>query len=89
MTRLTVYFTMTCAPCQSLLQVVSGSQCFSQSFYGWPYLFMVLSLMWVCNVLANVVHYTTAGAVAAWWVTSDSEMLLLEEEVGRGRILQT
>ena len=40
---------------------------------------MLLILLWVSSVLSNVVHCTTAGAVACWWVSTDDELIAVDE----------
>ena len=40
---------------------------------------MLLILLWVSSVLSNVVHCTTAGAVACWWVSTDDELIAMDE----------
>lgn len=68
-----------CQACVCDSTVISSKACFTEKVYtGW-YFFMLLSLLWVSSVLSNVVHCTTAGAVASWWVTTDEELIELDE----------
>lgn len=52
----------------------------------WKYLALLVSLYWTSTVLANIVHCTTAGAVASWWyhgtpVTSARSRAIVKQSI--------
>jgi hypothetical protein len=53
------------------LSEISG-MCPSVGMNSGVYFLMLISLYWGSTVVSNVIHCTTAGAVATWWFKSDS-----------------
>jgi hypothetical protein len=56
-----------CSVCVCSGSVVSHSPCFTPHLYYFKYTLLLLSLYWTCCVLSNILHVTTARAVAHWW----------------------
>jgi len=56
-----------CRACFCESDYIRASSCFTEKFFLGYYFVMLVSLFWACSVFSNVVHCTTAGAVASWW----------------------
>jgi len=61
--------------CDGSVVVRQGGPCFSPTLSGTAYFALLLSLLWVSEVFSNVVHVTTAGAVAHWWFHADHDLV--------------
>jgi hypothetical protein len=60
--------------CDSTVVVSQNGPCFTPTLSPGPYFALLLSLLWASEVFSNVVHVTTAGAVAHWWFHADHEL---------------
>ena len=61
--------------CDSSVVVRQDGPCVSPTLSGTAYFALLLSLLWASEVFSNVVHVTTAGAVAHWWFHADHELV--------------
>ena len=68
-----------CQACVCSSKIVFSHQCITPKMYTSTYFLMLLSLFWVSTVLTNIVHCTTAGAIASWFMVTDKEMMEMEE----------
>jgi hypothetical protein len=57
-----------CTACVCNDALVAFKACAKPQFYNGMFFIMLLNMIWVCTTLSNIVHCTTAGAVASWWV---------------------
>ena len=61
--------------CDGSVIVHQNGPCFTPTLSAGPYFALLLSLLWASEVFSNVVHVTTAGAVAHWWFHADHELI--------------
>ena len=58
-----------CKACFCESQFIALHSCYTEKFYPGYYILILISILWACSVFSNVIHCTSAGAVAMWWKT--------------------